>query len=148
MGFFEFLKKDLNNTKEIIKLNKSLSHKLCCKVYKGASHIFTNTFTLGIDKDGQVLVNMKHKVRIIACVDYVETENVKSFGKKVAGAAVGGILTGGVGAIVGAVAVGNNGKKVSNYLKLVAVDENNYTHEVILFNQACQKNVLTVCYIK
>ncbi|UHA60659.1 BMT2 family SAM-dependent methyltransferase [Metabacillus litoralis] len=93
------------------------------------------------------MINRKHKVKIIACTEVTETEIKKSASKKVAGAIVGGALTGGVGAVVGALAVGNNDKKVTKFDKLVATDENGYTHEVILKQVFMQRQAINNSYL-
>ena len=44
---------------------------------------------MGKTKDGYAMINRKHKVKIIACSEYHETEIGKSATKKIAGAVVG-----------------------------------------------------------
>jgi hypothetical protein len=152
MGFFDSLKANLKNAKDEInkikEVNKSLTNKINCEVVNGANHIFTKHFTMGKTEDGYALINFKHKVKIITCSEYIETHIGKSAGKKVAGAVVGGALTGGVGAIVGAVAAGNNKKNTEKYDKLVAIDENEYTHEVILKPALMQRQIINSTYLK
>ncbi|PLS01926.1 hypothetical protein [Neobacillus cucumis] len=151
MGFMDSLKANLKNAKEKIDetaaLDRSLSNKLTCEVVSGANHIFTKFFTMGKTADGYALINRKHKIKIITCIDYSETTIGKSAGKKVAGAVVGGVLTGGVGAVVGALAVGNNKKNTVKYDKLIAVDENGYTHEVILKPALMQRQIINNNYV-
>lgn len=119
-----------------------------CEVVVGANHIFTKHFSIGKTKDGFALINRKHKVKIISCSEYHETHIGKSASKKVAGALVGGALTGGAGAIVGAMAVGNNKKITNKYDKLVATDENGYTHEVILKSVLMQRININNSFLK
>ena len=117
--------------------------KVYCEVVSGANLIFTRRFSIGDrDEDGFVKVNRKHKVKILECSEINETQIGKSASKKLAGAATLGLLTGGFGAIVGAMAVGNNKKRTKKYNKLVAVDENGYVHEVILKHVAFQQFLL------
>lgn len=103
-----------------------------CKLERGENHIFTKYFTLNKTEDGEIYVNKKHKVKIITCSECNETQIVKSTGKKLGGAAVGGLLTGGFGAVVGAMVVGNNKKETSKLNRLVVQDENDLIHEVII----------------
>lgn len=109
-------------------------NKIYCEVVNGSNNIFTKRFSIKEEKDenGMVLINGKHKVKIINCTQVNEVTIGKSASKKLAGAATLGVLTGGFGAVVGAIAVGNNKKKTTKYNKLIAVDEDGYTHEVIL----------------
>ncbi|HHK5550303.1 TPA: hypothetical protein ACQUHI_000488 [Bacillus tropicus] len=151
MGFLDNLKANVKNAKEAIAeqkaIDKILTDKLNCEVVGGENHIFTKHFAMGKTKDGYAMINRKHKVKIIACSEYHETEIGKSATKKIAGAAVGGALTGGVGAVVGAIAVGNDKKTVHKFDKLVAVDENGYTHEVILKSTFLQRQLINTQYI-
>jgi hypothetical protein len=151
MGFFDDLKANIKNAKDEInrqkEIDKSLTAKITCEVVQGENHIFTKHFSMGKTPDGYALINYKHKVKIIACSEYHETHIGKSASKKIAGAVVGGALTGGVGAIVGALAVGNNKKKITKYDKLVAIDENGYTHEVILKPALMQRQIINNNYL-
>lgn len=152
MGFWDDVKANLNNAKTELdrakEINKSLTDKINCEVVNGANHIFTKHFSMGRTPDGYALINQKYKVKIITCSDYQETHIGKSAGKKIAGAAVGGFLTGGPGAIVGALAVGNNKKNTEKYDKLVAVDENGFTHEVILKPAFMQRSIINSKYLR
>ena len=151
MSFLDMLKANVKNAKieidQQLDVNKSLTDKISCEVVQGANHIFTKHFAMGKTQDGYAMINRKHKVKIIACGDYRETETGKSASKKIAGAVVGGALTGGAGAIVGALAVGNNKKKTTKYDKLVAMDENGYTHEVILKSVMLQRHLINTSYL-
>lgn len=147
MGFLDDLKANLKNAKDKLD-QQAAAHKLFCEVVSGANHIFTKRFTMTKTPDGYALINQKHKVKIITCSEYSETTIGMSAGKKIAGAAVGGALTGGVGAIVGALAVGNNKKNTEKYDKLVAIDENGYTHEVILKPALMQRSTINTYYVK
>lgn len=88
--------------------------QIWCKLESGENHIFTNRFLLVADKNGNHYLNFdRKKVRVHGYrgsnkVDYIQG---KSVGKKLLGAAALGAITGGAGAIVGAVAFGNNKTK-------------------------------------
>lgn len=146
MGFFKNLKNNIQNAKCAVEqqniILRGSTARVDCKVAMGANHIFTDHFSMIKMPDGMGLINLKHKVKIISCSEYHETETGKSASKKIAGAIVGGVLTGGAGAIVGAMAVGNHKKKITKYNKLVAVDENNFTHEVILVDVHGQRQII------
>lgn len=142
--FFKGLKDEYNKQKEI---NKNFTDNLYCTVERGRNHIFTKNFKISKTSEGKVFINNIHEVKIINCSEYRETVIGKSASKKVAGALVGGALTGGAGAIVGALAVGNNKKKISKHNLLVAVDKNGYTHQVILKSTLGQRNLINRAYI-
>lgn len=151
MGFWDDVKANFKNAKaeidKVNEVNKSLTDKLNCEVVNGANHIFTKHFSMGRTSDGYALINQKHKLKIITCSDYQETHIGKSTGKKVAGAVAGGLLTGGAGAVVGALAVGNNKKNKEKFDKLVAVDESGYTHEVLLKPVLMQRTIINTKYV-
>ena len=65
------MRKAIAEQKEI---DKTLTDKLNCEVVGGENHIFTKHFAMGKTKDGYAMINRKHKVKIIACSEYHETE--------------------------------------------------------------------------
>lgn len=148
MSFFKNLKKNVECLKDVKVSDKDQIGKTYYKVVKGEGSIFTKRFSLSQDRGAQVYVNGIHKVDIIDCVEYHETETIKSAGKKVAGGAAGGLVAGPAGAIVGALAFGNNKKKVSKYSKLIAVDENGHRHEVIIDAGKLQRGLIISAYKK
>lgn len=139
------MKISLNNRKAI---ENEITYKVFCSVYKGTNHIFTKKFVISRTENGDVYINSIHKVKIMSCEDYNESYITKSATKKILGAATGGLLTGGFGAIVGALAVGNNKKINNKFNKLVAIDEFGGIYEIILKNVFLQKYLIEACIHK
>jgi hypothetical protein len=111
-------------------------NRIQCKVVRGTNRIFTKKFEMTIDEEGTVYINNVHKVKLINCVGSTEKQylNKKSTGKKLLGAAGGGIVAGPFGAVIGALSIGNNGvqTKKDGYLTLTFLDSNNLTHKVTI----------------
>lgn len=139
MGLFNNIKQGI---KKQIELDKQQTNKNLFETVT-PDNIFTKNFLLSVDKEtGDVLVNRVHKITILSVTETQDITIGKSVGKKLAGAATLGVMTGGAGAVVGALAFGNNKKKVTKYHKLVSVDENGITHENYLVSKFLQIQII------
>lgn len=102
-NFFGNLKEEYNKQKSI-------------KIVKEEKYILKNrtpltplkTISIAIDEDGQIYINGNTKIKILNISD-IHSTDVKnaSTTKKLAAASVLGVATGGLGAVVGAMSVGN-----------------------------------------
>jgi hypothetical protein len=147
LGLFEIVKKNIDEVKKLKPVEEKLVSKMSYSVVRGQDNIFTKHFNMALTLDGKVVVNGRHRVKVINCSEYSETTITKSASRKIAGAMAGGMVTGGVGAIVGSIAFGNNKKKVDKYSKLIAVDENGYTHEIIINANSLQRALIKTVFI-
>lgn len=123
-------RKEKANARRLI--DNELTNKMYLEVGRGTNHIFTPFFIIGKHKDGYCYINSTHKVKVISCSEYVETSIGKSSSKKIGGAVVGGLLTGGAGAIVGSMVTGNNKKTKEKFDILRVMDKDGNVHEVYL----------------
>ena len=107
-----------------------------------SDNIFTKTFSLYETEDGKIFVNKKNEVILRGTGTRTVTRYTKSTTKKVGGAVAGGLLAGGFGAIVGALALGNNKREDENYDILLAEDLEGRQYEVPLQPAMLQKILL------
>lgn len=116
-------KKNIENLKKMWadekEMNKRIVYKKSFKNIGHTSNVFGKYFFLCLTDDNRVFVDNKHEVKILAYGTQKEVIYEKSTGKKLAAATVLGLTTGGVGALVGAVAFGNNKKSTETnfYIK-------------------------------
>lgn len=148
MSMSEMFSMRKENAKKRKEIEKDLSYKMRFVAARGESHIFTPIFKMGRSQDGYAIINGRHKVKVISCIEYTETTATgKSTKKKLSGAALGGIITGGAGAIVGALAVGNSKNIKERFDLLKVIDEDGHTHEVLLKQRSLQRAQINHIYL-
>lgn len=138
-------RKEKANARRLI--DSQLTNKMYLEVSRGSNHIFTPYFLIGKHKDGYAYINNTHKVKVISCSEYSEISVGKSATKKLGGAVVGGLLTGGAGAIVGSMVTGNNKKTKEKFDILRVMDENGNIHEVGLKYKMGQRILINSKYL-
>lgn len=103
---------------------------------------------IAIDKDGQLYINGNTKIKILNISD-IKTTDIKnaSTTKKLAAASVLGVATGGIGAIVGAMSVGNAKTNHAHTIYVQVYFEDAEIEEILQFEFSF-KNMLSLVQFK